>query len=234
MISMRRVVIGDIHGCFDELRELLDLVGLAEDDEVNPIGDIVDRGPKSPQVVEFFMRRKKSLVVKGNHERKHEGFSTGLIRPVHFGPNQRGTVRQFAIQYPRQVSVSYAEAIEYFKTLPLYIDLPEALLVHAGVMYGTPLAEQNWRILGGVGFRTENKLNKSTGLFNWCDSYPRDAKPVIFGHLGIGKAPWSLPRRDNIWPIDTGCASGGFLTAVTLPDFKVYAVRSRQKLWNEV
>ena len=230
---MRRIVIGDIHGCFDELQELLSLMGPTDDDEIISVGDIVDRGPNSPQVVEFFMRRKKSAVIKGNHERKHERFSMGLIRPVHFGLNQWNTVRQFAMQYPQKVSVSYDEAIEYFKTLPLFIDLPEALVVHAGVMHGIPFAKQDERILTGAGFRKENGYDAPTGLFNWCDSYPEDAKPVIFGHLGIGKAPWNLPQRKNMWPIDMGCAGGGFLAAVTLPDFKVYTVRSRQKQWNE-
>lgn len=231
---MRKVVIGDIHGCFDELQEILFRTGLTDDDEIISLGDIIDGGPKSPQVVEFFMQQKNATVIKGNHERKHERFSMHFIKPAHFGLNNQRTVHQFATQYPRNVSVSYSAALEYFKGLPRYIDLPEALLVHAGVIYGIPLEEQDEHILAGAGFRRENKLNPSTGLFNWCDSYPRDAKPIIFGHLGIGKAPWSFPQRENLWPIDMGCQSGGFLAAVTLPDFKVYTIKSYQKRWNEM
>ena len=51
---MKTFVIGDIHGCFAELQDLLDKAGIAEGDHIIALGDIVDRGPDTPQVLEFF------------------------------------------------------------------------------------------------------------------------------------------------------------------------------------
>jgi serine/threonine protein phosphatase 1 len=47
------LIIGDIHGCYFELQALLDKAGLGAGDAVTGIGDVVDRGPESPQVVDF-------------------------------------------------------------------------------------------------------------------------------------------------------------------------------------
>jgi serine/threonine protein phosphatase 1 len=217
------IVVGDIHGCFDEFLALLEKIGPSENDMIISVGDMVDRGPESPEVVSFFMRNKNTLAILGNHERKHLRFSQGLMLPKNFGKNQQNTIRQFENRQAA-LDLGYSDALGYFKSLPLYLEFPEAIVVHAGLIYGIPLHEQNERNLTGAGFRPENGRS-SDGLFAWCDAYPKDAKPVIFGHLGIGRSPWPLPQRDNLWPIDTSCVSGGCLTAVTLPDLKVYQVK---------
>ncbi len=219
---MRRLIIGDIAGCFDELQRLVDAAGLAIGDEIISVGDMVDRGPKSPEVVRFFMQGKNTCAVMGNHERKHERYERGLIAERHFFKNQRETIRQFR-EREKILGLSYEDALRYFRTLPLFLEFPEAIVVHAGLIHGIPWEEQDEKIVTGAGFHPENRRHP-TELFNWCASYPRDAKPVIFGHVGIAKAPWPLPQRENLWPIDTGCASGGYLTAVTIPDFRVYQV----------
>lgn len=229
------VVIGDIHGCFIELMELLEKVGPSPSDRIISVGDMIDRGPCSVEVVSFFMKENNAFALLGNHERKHLRYARGIMDPKNFGRNQKEALRQFdeiggteELVGGGYYLVTYREAIEFFGTLPMYMTIPGALVVHAGFMYEIPLYEQNEKILTGAGFQKENAPSKSN-LFNWCDSYPQDADPVIFGHLGIGKAPWPLPQRKNLWPIDTGCCSGGYLTAVTVPDFKVFQVKSKQQ-----
>ena len=69
---MRKFVIGDIHGCYDELMELIEMIGLTDEDWLISLGDIVDRGNKSKEVYEYFLNRPNSLVLMGNHERKHQ------------------------------------------------------------------------------------------------------------------------------------------------------------------
>jgi len=51
---MKTMIIGDIHGCFNELQALLDKTGVADDDRILALGDIVDRGPDSVQVLDLF------------------------------------------------------------------------------------------------------------------------------------------------------------------------------------
>jgi serine/threonine protein phosphatase 1 len=68
---MQTLVIGDIHGCYHELQALLDNAGLADTDSIISIGDCVDRGPETPEVLRFFKEHATAQLIMGNHERKH-------------------------------------------------------------------------------------------------------------------------------------------------------------------
>src|SRR5687768_6189329 len=65
------LIVGDIHGCHAEFLELLDRAAIGEGDLVVSVGDLVDRGPDPGAVVDFFRTRASSVVLCGNHERKH-------------------------------------------------------------------------------------------------------------------------------------------------------------------
>jgi serine/threonine protein phosphatase 1 len=71
MQTARHFIIGDIHGCFDELMIVTRKIGRKADDMLISLGDIVDRGNKSKEVYHFFRNRPRSVVLMGNHERKH-------------------------------------------------------------------------------------------------------------------------------------------------------------------
>ena len=116
---MRTLVIGDIHGCFDELQELLDRASLADGDRIVAVGDIVDRGPATPEVLDFFARRGGENVVLGNHERKYIRSYRGEIAP---------TVSQI-ISREQVGEAGYPEAIAFMSAFPRYIELPEAIIV---------------------------------------------------------------------------------------------------------
>jgi serine/threonine protein phosphatase 1 len=68
---MRTIVVGDIHGCYVELIELFARVNLSETDCLISLGDIVDRGADSIKVYELLKDRPNTIVLMGNHERKH-------------------------------------------------------------------------------------------------------------------------------------------------------------------
>ena len=53
----RQIIIGDIHGCFDEFEALLEEIGITDEDEIISLGDIVDRGPKSVELYEYFKNK---------------------------------------------------------------------------------------------------------------------------------------------------------------------------------
>lgn len=66
-------IIGDVHGCIDELQELIQQLAPASDDQLIFIGDLIDRGPDSSAVVRQVVQWSKQLNVKlilGNHEEK--------------------------------------------------------------------------------------------------------------------------------------------------------------------
>ena len=67
MVQSRQIVIGDVHGQYDGLMRLLDNVSPVGDDQIYFLGDVVDRGPKSAQVLEL-IQRQNYVSLLGNHE----------------------------------------------------------------------------------------------------------------------------------------------------------------------
>src|SRR2546429_6698968 len=66
----RTIVVGDIHGCFDELTDLLDLIKLQKDDRVVAVGDLITKGPKDLEGLDFFFFHPRLFSGVGNHDRK--------------------------------------------------------------------------------------------------------------------------------------------------------------------
>lgn len=140
-------IVGDVHGCFDELIALLEQTGWKLDVdglyvfEADPnrkllfVGDLIDRGPKIRETVQFVRKMcqaGRAMTVMGNHEFNAVNFAE-------FGPN--GYYRQHNIKNILQHSQTlkafqnrqkeWNSYIEWFKTLPIYLDLPEFRIVHA-------------------------------------------------------------------------------------------------------
>ena len=209
----RAYVFGDVHGCYRELVRLMDRIGPDPDDRVISVGDFVDRGPNSPACTAFVMHRES---VMGNHEYKH-------VRGI-MSPAQLEARAQFH-EFGEPMGVSYVSAVNFMAGLPFYLELDDAIIVHGGLEHGIPMDAQDPLVLvGGMSRRAICGIDEKTNLPYWCDRYPRTAKPVVFGHLRAGSG---LPSRDNLFPLDTGCVAGGSLTAVSIPDFRVYQVRGR-------
>ncbi|MCE9577019.1 MAG: metallophosphoesterase [Deltaproteobacteria bacterium] len=207
----RTLIIGDIHGCYDELRELLDAAAVASDDVVVSVGDLVDRGPKPREVVDWFRARPGAVVLMGNHERKH-------VRAV-FSYSQEVTRLQFGD--------GYADAVAWMRGLPYYLELPEIRVVHAALIPGVPLAAQDEAVLAGT-TAGEAILRAAIPEGWWHERYA-DPVPVAFGHHVVGDQP--LVREGAIYGLDTGACHGGRLTALSVPDFTLYSVPAREDHW---
>lgn len=208
------MIIGDIHGCYEELLDLFDVAALAKDDVVVSVGDLVDRGPKPAEVVDWFRARAAvgsgAVVLMGNHERKH-------VRSV-LSYSQEIT----RVQFPS--SEAYADAVAWMKHLPYYWEIPGLVkVVHAALVPGLPLAEQDDAILSGT-TSGEKKLAKLYPEGYWHERYDDDV-PVVFGHHVNGPEP--LVRDGRVYGIDTGCCHGHRLTALSVPDFTLHSVPSR-------
>ncbi|HVH44387.1 MAG TPA: metallophosphoesterase family protein [Labilithrix sp.] len=129
----RTIIIGDVHGCFEELLDLLDRVGATSDDRLLSVGDLVDRGPGSVSVVAHFRSLPSAVVLMGNHERKH-------ARGV-FSYGQEITRLQFGD--------AYEDARSWMQRLPYFFEDEYVRVVHAAMVPGIPLAEQKEEILCG-------------------------------------------------------------------------------------
>lgn len=212
---MRTLVIGDVHGCYDELRALLDIVPLTSDDHIIHIGDLVDRGPYPAQVVAFFRDTPNATSILGNRDDKHIRAFDGELD---YDGTRTITREQFGDQD------RYAAAVAYMRTLPLYIDLPDALLVHGYYEPGIAIAEQNRDVLLGHPKGEQRLLDN--GYDPWYEYYDGE-KPILFGHRDY---PF-LHYERRAYAIDTRCVYGGTLTGLLLPDFVFYAVPARDDHW---
>ena len=207
----RIVIVGDIHGCFEELLELLEKVALRPDDLLISVGDLVDRGPDPGAVVEYFRGRPNSVVLMGNHERKH-------VRGVF----------SYAQEITRlQVGDRYAEMVDWMRALPYYFENEQVRVVHAAMVPGVPLASQREEVLCGS-TRGDRELAALFPDGHWHDHYT-DAVPVVFGHHVTGREP--LIRDGRVFGLDTGACHGWNLTALCVPGFTVHAVPARADHW---
>jgi hypothetical protein len=208
-----KIIIGDIHACRAELEELLDKIGFGKDDQAIALGDIFDRGPDNRGILRLFTENPQFLTLKGNHERKHLLINKNKCKAA---LSQMITKEELGDDYPRLLS--------FARNLPLYIKLDEAILVHGAIEPGIPLENQDEKILvSSIG--GEKYLERlSMPWYELVDF----GKPVIFGHK-VYETPFILKNR--VYGIDTGCCRGGSLTAITLPDFRIYSVKARENYW---
>ncbi len=215
---MKTLVIGDIHGCHAELLELVEKAGLADGDLLIALGDLVDRGPDSASVLRFFKDQPRRRSLMGNHERKH------LL-----AWRREGTLSESQLLVKEQFDAPlYAEAIRYFEDLPLFVELPEAILIHGGLEPGVALDRQQAHVLAGS--MSGEKYLAGKYPEPWYLLYSGE-KPVVAGHHDYAKTGTPLIIKDRVFLIDTGCCFGKQLTGLVLPDFKLVSVKSRANYW---
>ncbi|MBL8744710.1 MAG: serine/threonine protein phosphatase [Myxococcales bacterium] len=200
----RTVIVGDVHGCARELEDLLSYVGLSSSDKLFFVGDLVVRGPRPREVIAL-AREHGAVAVRGNHEDR-------LLR----WKRSKGTDHEIRIG---AVTRRAAEALkprdwEYLEELPLWADLPshETRIVHAGLMPGIPIEEQDPRTLMNI--RTLDRHHEPSelrGSISWAHHYA-GPQHIVFGHNASVSPDIALHATG----IDTGAVYGGRLTAMVL------------------
>ncbi|GAB3938311.1 hypothetical protein GCM10028827_44180 [Mucilaginibacter myungsuensis] len=190
---------------------LIEKVGLAPEDLLVSVGDIVDRGNRSKDVYEYFLNRPNSKVLTGNHERKHVNgvlsYAQEIVK-VQFGPDYQPFLDKIA-------ALSYSYEIE------------EAIVVHAAFEHDRSLKDQKDEVLSGS-TSGERYLEKKYGAdSDWIDHY-KGYKPIIYGHRVVGDRPLI---KNNTYGIDTGACHGGYLTAIEIPGFIIHQVKSEKDYW---
>jgi serine/threonine protein phosphatase 1 len=209
-------VIGDVHGCYRELCELLERLAPAADDRLIFVGDLVVRGPDNAGVVRLFAesRLPTATVLLGNNEEKLPPTLAG--DPTYASPAVLATIEQL-----RAAGLLDA-ALALFATFPLYADLGDTVVVHAGVRPGVPLDAQTREDLLKI-----KTVDGTPDGAPWWEVYDGPRR-VVFGHHVV-REPLVLPHAVGL---DTGCVYGGSLTAYTLETGAFTSVRAAETYYH--
>lgn len=211
-LNGRLLFVGDVHGCASELKALLSAVGFSpSEDDLVLVGDLVNKGPASGDVVKL-ARELGAWCVRGNHE---DELLEAWFRVGRFAEG----LDNYKHDALFQVS---AGDVHWLLDLPLSLRLPRlpAIVVHAGLVPNIPLEEQKFRDLL---FMRDLHLqdDKWVGLVKpaadggskpWASIWP-GPEQIIFGH--------DANRKLQLCPfatgLDTGCCYGGSLTGLVVP-----------------
>ncbi|MGJ5067561.1 polynucleotide kinase-phosphatase [Bradyrhizobium oligotrophicum] len=238
-------IIGDVHGCAAELQALLAKLGYQvtwSDTEgrravtVTPpagrklvfVGDLVDRGPQSPDVLRIVMSMVAAgtaYAVQGNHDRKFQRWLAG--RKVTIAHGLQATIDQLA-----------SEERSFRDTLPGFLDgLRSHVWLDGGRLAVAHAGLKEEMIGRGSGAVREFALyGETTGEIDefglplradWAANY-RGPTTVVYGHTPVRSAEWV----NNTMCIDTGCVFGGRLTALRWPERELVEVEA-ERVWCE-
>ncbi len=240
-------IIGDIHGCADELLALLGILGYRVGHLAGPagevafaepphgrkavfVGDLGDRGPDTPGVFRLVMdmvRAGHALCTMGNHDNKLLRHLRGNgVQPTH---GLALTVEQMAA-YPPE----FHERVRLFlESLPTHLLLDGGRLVvaHAGLredLHGRASPRvRSFALFGDTTGETDD--NGLPVRLNWAGEY-RGRALVVYGHTPAAEPLW----QGETVNIDTGCVFGGRLSALRYPEREVVSVPARRRYADHV
>ncbi len=205
--------VGDIHGCLDKLVLLMGKIDINfKKDTLVFIGDYIDRGPKSKEVVDYLIdlaRGKDSVIfLRGNHEYMLQGYLDGTDTMFFLANGGEATIKSYLQSgMGDEAGPIPADHLEFFDGLRLYYETADYIFVHAGLKAQVPLEKQHeWDML----------WLREEFIYSDFDF----GKQVIFGHTAFRK-PLVLENKIGI---DTGAVYGNKLTCVELPAKKFFSV----------
>lgn len=212
------MIVGDIHGCVEELEALLEHVSFQPGvDTLVLVGDLVNKGPDSVGVVRL-ARKLEARAVVGNHDDL-------LLRCI--AARRRKEDDTFPDSVRRLAKRLDDEDVAWLEGLPLWLQLPHhhALVVHAGLLPNIPVSAQPREVLLTVrSIRSDGTATKRLEEGRpWASLWP-GPEHVFFGHDAVR----GLQRWPYATGLDTGCVYGGRLTACILPERTIVSVPARR------
>ena len=210
---MKVAIIGDIHGCYEELIILLDKLPKGVE-RIYSVGDLIDRGQDSKAVVQECINR-DIICVKGNHE---DMFIDYIAKR---GKYDRGL---FEINGGIATLESYSNGdklidipdshLEFMLNMPDYIETDDFILSHAGIVSHIEKT-----------FRDCSERSKQELIWDRTNKSNNLGKIQVFGHTPVQE----VQIKQSAINIDTGCFAGNKLSALILPDIEIIDVKGYTK-----
>jgi len=230
-------ILGDVHGCFEETQTLLKKLGYeitkTEDRYAvrHPqgrklifVGDLVDRGPKTPEVIRFVKQAiedGQAFSVLGNHDDKLKRALMGRKVKIAHG------LQESLDQLDQSGEAFKEEAKDFLGTLISHyvFDHGKLAVAHAGLKEkyigrGAPRIKQFCMYGETTGESDEFGLPVR---YPWAEDY-RGETMIVYGHTPVSEAEWV----NNTINIDTGCVFGGKLTALRYPEKELVSVPAQK------
>lgn len=220
---MKKYAITDIHGCLLSFEALLDKIALSTSDELYLLGDYIDRGPSSRQVLDRIIELQKDgytvHCIAGNHDFAMVDAKTdpGFYLDWYEGWGGEQTMESFETENLNDVSGRYWD---FLNSLDLYLEVDNYILVHAG-----------------LDFLSKNPLQPDVSMLfirKWHQQIKKDwlgDRVIVHGHTPVStnqaeKFLQNLSRQQVI-DIDTGCFAKhlpgkGYLTAFDMTNRELF------------
>lgn len=237
-MSKQTVIVGDVHGCIDELNELLRTI------EYNPnntrlifLGDILDRGIDSIGCVRK-VRELNAECVQCNHGDKHIRYRRHEITKNLTG--KKNPMRPMSIVDAAAHKALTNDDIDWMRRCPLTINIKDNwYALHAGLEPALPFDKQlpNWIIRcryvneKGRALSLNQDRSKPAGSKYWADVW-NGPENIVFGHC-VFEEPQVFKNKNNTCiGIDTGAVYGGYLTALVFETMEFIKIKSKQVYYN--
>jgi serine/threonine protein phosphatase 1 len=237
---MKSYVIGDIHGCANELQHLIDALPLAGGDRVVFLGDYIDRGPDSQGVISYLLELRfhrsdvEFVFLKGNHEDMLLSFLgiSGAHGDMFLLNGGTATLESYGIEETKPeaevvLSKIPSDHLEFYQRLQSFFLMSPILCVHAGIDPAKTWVNQ-----------TDDELLWIRNKFIYA-SHPLPYT-ILFGHTPQPTVFYDLPYKIGL---DTGLVYGNMLTCLDVDEKVTYQISrgkkrvtrsSVQRKWKEV
>lgn len=227
----RILAISDIHGCYDTFKSLLEKVNLSKEDELYMLGDFVDRGPKSKEVIDWVLEKQEEgyeiNCLRGNHEQMLINALNDDLRTEHWLRNGGSQVLDnFKVKSVHEIPLKY---IDFCKDLKFYFQTLDFFFVHAGINFHAPEPMEDYEAM--IWIRNwEEDLDEE-----WIED-----RRVVHGHTMVSKEipieRISQPEKYKVIDIDGGCYAANFepklgnLLMADLTNNKIYCQKNLDEI----
>ncbi|WP_026693456.1 bis(5'-nucleosyl)-tetraphosphatase PrpE [Peribacillus kribbensis] len=233
---MKIDIIGDIHGCYDEVKSLIEKLGYQEKNGVpeHPdgrklgfVGDLTDRGPASLEVIrlvwKLVIQQQNAFYVPGNHcDKLYRYFKGNKVKLIH---GLETTAAEYMALSAEEKDNIRSQFMELYEASPLYhvLDDRKLVIAHAGI-------REDYIGRHGSKVKTFVLYGDITGGTNpdgtpvrreWAKHYRGNAL-IVYGHTPVKEAR----ELNNTFNIDTGAVFGNRLTALRYPERELVSVPS--------